>query len=49
VTWLRTETFNPDGSASGYSKTTTNTYAPVDPVKWHLNRLIRSSVTATSP
>jgi hypothetical protein len=49
VTWLRTETFNPDGSASGYSKTTTNTYAPVDPAKWHLNRLIRSSVTATSP
>lgn len=49
ATWLRTETLNPDGSASGYSKTTTNTYAPVDPVKWHLNRLIRSSVEATSP
>ncbi len=49
VTMVKTETLNPNGSASGYSKTTTNVYAPVDPAVWHLGRLLRSTVTATSP
>jgi len=49
ATMVKLETFNPDGSASGYSKTTDSVFAPVDPAKWHLGRLIRSSVTATAP
>lgn len=49
VTTMKVETLNPDGSASGFSKTTTNVYAPADTANWYLGRLVRSSVTATSP
>lgn len=49
ATVIKVETLNPDGSATGYSKTITNVYAPVDATKWHLGRLLRSSVTVTAP
>lgn len=42
------DTLNPDGSASGYSKSTTNVYSN-DPVNWNLGRLLKSSVTVTTP
>jgi hypothetical protein len=33
----------------GYSKTTTNTYAPPDTANWFLGRLTRSTVTSVTP
>jgi phage-related protein len=35
-------------TGDGYSKTTTNTYNN-DATNWHLGRLIRSTVTSTTP
>jgi hypothetical protein len=49
ATMVKIETLNPDGSPSGYSKTTDSVFAPVDPAKWHLGRLQLSTVTSTSP
>jgi len=43
-----TTTLNPDGSASGYSKTATNTYYN-DTTNWYLGRLLKSSVVSASP
>jgi hypothetical protein len=51
-----TNQFDPYGNATqitvstgdGYSKTTTNTYAN-DVVNWYLGRLLRSTVTSTTP
>jgi hypothetical protein len=40
---------NPDGSATGYTTTTTNEYAPADQINWYLGRLLRSRVTNTTP
>lgn len=37
------------GNATGYSKTTTNTYATPDTANWILGRLIRSTVQSTCP
>lgn len=37
----------PVTGGTGYNKTTINTYAPDDPVKWFLGRLIKSTVTST--
>ena len=48
ATLVKVETLNPDGSASGYSKTTTSVFAN-DTANWYLGRLLRSSVTATAP
>ena len=33
----------------GFSKTTVNTYSPVDPTLWYLGRLTRASVTSVAP
>jgi len=48
ATLVKVETLNPDGSASGYSKTTSSVFAN-DTANWYLGRLLRSSVTATAP
>jgi hypothetical protein len=50
VTEVKTETLNTDGAtSSGYSKTTTDTYATPDTTNWRIGRVVRSSVTATAP
>jgi hypothetical protein len=38
-----------DGTASGFSTTTSHTYAPVDTVNWRLDRKLKTSVTNVSP
>lgn len=40
---------NSSGVATGYSKTTTNTYLAPDTANWILGRLIRSTVQSTCP
>jgi hypothetical protein len=45
---VSTVTLNPGGSDSEYAKTVTNTYYN-DPAKWHLGRLVKSVVAASSP
>ena len=47
-TLIQEITLNPNGSDSGYSRTTTNSYDP-DPDKARRGRLIRSQVTHTQP
>jgi hypothetical protein len=50
ATQVRAETLNVDGvTASGYSKTTTNTYLAPDTANWLLGRLQKSSVQVASP
>ncbi len=49
ATQVKLETLNPDGSASGHSKTTDSVFAPTDTTRWYLGRLLRSTVTATAP
>lgn len=49
VTTIKVETLKPDGAASGFSQTTVNTYAPTDTANWYLGRLLRSTVTSTTP
>jgi sarcosine oxidase delta subunit len=50
TTSVTVDTLNADGvTASGYSKTTINTYVPVDTTNWLLGRLKQSSVTVTTP
>lgn len=39
---------NPDGTDSGYRKTTQNIYFN-NPSKWHLGRLLKSTVTSVAP
>jgi len=36
-------------TGDGYSKTTTNTYAAADTTNWFIGRLIRSTVSSTTP
>ncbi|MES2206724.1 MAG: FG-GAP-like repeat-containing protein [Pseudomonadota bacterium] len=43
-----TSTLNSDGSNTGYSKTTTNTYYN-DTTNWYIGRLLKSTTTSTSP
>lgn len=38
-----------DGSYSGYSKTTDSVFAPADTVNWRFGRVLKSTVTTTSP
>jgi len=42
------DTLNPDGSASGHSKSTTSVYSN-DLSNWYLGRLTRSTTTVTAP
>jgi hypothetical protein len=49
ATQIKAETLNADRTASGYSKTTTNTYMAPDMSNWLLGRLQKSSVQAVSP
>lgn len=49
VTNLKVETLTPSAQATGYSQTTVNTFAPADTTNWFLGRLLKSTVTATSP
>jgi hypothetical protein len=48
TTSVTVTTLNPDGTVTGYSKTTTNQYNN-DLTNWYLGRLIRSTVTSTAP
>jgi hypothetical protein len=48
ATAVTVSTLNADGSASGYSKSTVSTYAN-DTTNWILGRLLKSTVTSTTP
>lgn len=48
-TSIKRDVLNADGSSAGFSKTTTNTFAPADTAKWQLGQLLRSSVVSTAP
>ena len=45
---VRSVVLRPDGTESGHGKTTTNVYVN-DLPKWHLGRLLKSTVTSTAP
>jgi hypothetical protein len=49
ATQIKVETLKPDGSASGYSKTTSTVFAEPDKVNWRLGRVLKSAVTSTAP
>jgi len=50
ATSVTAETYKADGvTSSGFSKTTTSTYAPADTTNWRMGRLLRSVVTSTAP
>lgn len=46
---VTTVTRNPDGSATDYSSTVTNTYAAPDLTNWYIGRLLKSTVVSTGP
>ena len=46
---ISVDTLNEMGNSSGYNKTTVNTYAPPDLVKWFLSQLTNATVSSTSP
>lgn len=49
ATQTTVETLLPDGSASGYSRTTSTVFSDPDKVNWRIGRAIKSTVTNTAP
>lgn len=49
TTQVKETTNKADGSYSGYSRTTDSVFAPADTANWRFGRVLKSSVTSTSP